>query len=199
VRRLDVRSLAQTNALATALALARGLASDLDDAEVPVGVLARVNAVALALARADALNTDRVRDLDHVVGLGRRLVLALTGAVNTGRVLDREHARGLAVALVGELASVDPVACWAHGVVADDVCSVPGRVPRGLVALAVWLLPAVQRSRYRAEFAADIVELPYRERLAYSARVLTHAWQLRGALQEAMRIGDGVSTRRAKR
>ena len=199
MRRLDGRSLARANALATALAAARGLVSDLDDAEVPVGVLARVNAVALALARADALNTDRVLDLDRVVGLGRSLVVALTGAVDTGRVFDLERARGLAVALVGELAGVGPVACWARGVVADDVCSVPGRMPRGLVALAVWLLPAAQRSRYRAEFVADIVELPYRERLGYSARVLTHAWQLRGALHEAMRTGDGVSARQAKR
>jgi hypothetical protein len=190
--------LARANALASALGLARGLASDLGDGEVPVGALARTNALALALARADGLNADRVLDLDRALGLGRSLAVALTGVLNAGGVGDLERARGVAVALVGELAGVDPVACWASGAVAGGAWSMPGRVPQGLVSLAVWVLPAPQRSRYRAEFGADLVELPCRERLRYSVRVLGGAWELRWALRAAVRTGDGAA-RRAKR
>ena len=64
--------------------------------------------------------------------------------------------------------------------------------------LAVWLLPAPQRARYRAEFGADLVELPCRERLGYSVRVLLGAWELRWAL-DAARAGGGATARRAKR
>lgn len=192
-------SLARANALATALGLARGLADDLDAGEVPVGALARVNALAVALARADALNVDRVLDLDRVLGHCRGLALALTGALNAGRARDLERARGLAVALVDGLAGVDPAVCWAREVVGGGAGSVPGRASRGLVVLAVWLLPAPQRSRYRAEFGADLAELPCRERLGYSVRVLAGAWKLRWALGEAVRSGDGAAAGRAKR
>jgi hypothetical protein len=197
--RLDGQSLARANALATALRLARALVHDLGSGEVPVEALVRVNALALALARADALNADRVLDLDRVLGIGRGLARALTGALNDGSVGELERSRDLAVALVGELAGVDPVACWAREVVAGGVWSMPGRVPGGLVALAVWLLPASQRSRYRAEFGAELVELPCRERLGYSVRVLIGAWELRWALGAAVRMGDGAAARRAKR
>jgi hypothetical protein len=197
--RLDGQSLARANALATALRLARALVRDLGSGEVPVEALARVNALALALARADALNADRVLDLDRALGLGRGLAVALTGALNAGGAGDLERARGVAVALVGELAGVDPVACWAREVAAGGVWSIPGRVPGRLVALAVWLLPVSERSRYRAEFGADLVELPCRERLGYSVRVLGGAWELRWALRAAARTGDGAAARRAKR
>jgi hypothetical protein len=197
VMRLDGRSLARTNALATALRLARGLARDLGAGEVPVGALDRVNA--LALARADALNADRALDLDRVLGLGGGLALALTGALNAGYSGDLERARGLAVALVDELEGVDPVACWATEMIDGGAWSLPGRLHRGLVALAVWLLPAPQRSRYRAEFSADLVELPCRKRLGYSVRVLVGAWELRWVLGAAVRTGDGAAPRRVKR
>jgi hypothetical protein len=195
----DGRSLARANALATALGLARGLASHLGAGEVPVDALARVNALALALARADVLNADRGHDLDRVLGLSRGLVCALTAALNAGRARDLERAQGLALDLVGELAGVDPVACWAREVVAGDACSMPGRASRGLVGLAVWMLPASQRSRYRAEFGADLTELSCRERLGYSVRVLASAWALRWALSEAVRTGNGAAARRVER
>ncbi|HET9255311.1 MAG TPA: hypothetical protein VFO16_08935 [Pseudonocardiaceae bacterium] len=195
---LDGRSLARANALATALGLARGLAHELGAGEVPAGALGRVNALILALARADALNTDRVLDLDRVLGLGRGLVLALTAAVNADHADALERARGIAVALEGELADVDPVACWTREVVADGAWSMPGQTSRGLVALAVWLLPAAQRSRYRAEFGADLVELPCQERLRYSVRVLLGTWEMRWVLG-AVRTRDSVAARRARR
>jgi hypothetical protein len=68
-----------------------------------------------------------------------------------------------------------------------------------VVALAVRLLPAPQRPRYRAEFRVELVELPCRERLGYSVRVLAGAWELRMALVEAVRTPDGTAARRAER
>jgi hypothetical protein len=207
VIRLGGRSLARANALANALALARDLASDLDNAEVLVGTLAlaRANALARALANASALNRDRALDLDRALHRARDLALALTSALNLdrARALDHDHdrhrARDLALALVGDLVDLDPAAHWARAVVADGVWSMPGRVPRGLVGLAVGLLPAPQRPRYRAEFHVELVELPCRERLGYSVRVLAGAWKLRRVLVEAVRTPDGAAPRRAER
>jgi hypothetical protein len=68
-----------------------------------------------------------------------------------------------------------------------------------LVALAVRLLPAPQRSRYCAEFRVELIELPCRERLGYSVRVLAGAWELRQALVEVVRTSDGATARRAER
>src|SRR5262249_49277720 len=76
---------------------------------------------------------------------GRDLALALTGALHAGYAGDRERARGLAFALVGELAGVDPVACWTRGVVAGGAWSMPGRASRGVGALGGWVWGGVGR------------------------------------------------------
>jgi hypothetical protein len=209
VIRLGDRSLALANALANALTNARGLASDLDNAEVLVGTLARANALANALANASALNLDRGLNLDRVLNRARDLALTLTSALDLNRAhdLDRvlnrardlDRARDLALAVVCDLVDLDPTAHWARAVVAGGAWSMPGRVPRGLVALAVRLLPAPQRSRYGAEFRVELVELPCRERLGYSMRVLAGAWELRRALVETVRTPDGAAARRMER
>jgi len=75
--------------------------------------------------------------------------------------------------------------------------SMPGPVSRGLVSLAIQMLPSSQRPRYRVEFHAELVELSSRERLGYARRVLTGGWELRRALIEAIRNAE-VATRRAE-
>jgi hypothetical protein len=68
-----------------------------------------------------------------------------------------------------------------------------------LIALAVRLLPVVQRARYREEFGVELVELPRRQRWGYALRVLAGAWELRKALIEAVRTSDGEPARRVER
>jgi hypothetical protein len=198
------RARANACARANALALARELASnldnagDLDNAEVLVGTLARANTLALALANASALNIDHTLDLNNALNHSHALAHALACDLPGVRgSLPHAHAGDLAHALIRDLVDLDPAAHWARTVVAGDARSVPRRVPRGLVALAVRLLPVAQRPRYRAEFRVELVELPRRERLGYSLRVLAHAWELRRALVEAVRTPDGAVARRA--
>lgn len=209
----NANALARANALANALALARDLASDLDNAEVLVGTLARANALTLGLANASALNLDHTLDLDHALNHSRALTHALThasdfartraGASNLDLDLARDFARArasdLACDLVRDLADLDPAAHWARALAVAGARSMPGRVSRGLVALAVRMLPAPQRPRYCGEFRVESVELPPRERLGYSLRVLASAWELRRALGEAGCTPDGAAARRAER
>jgi hypothetical protein len=202
VGRARANACARANALANALTLARELASnldnagDLDNAEVLVGTLARANT--LALANASALNIDHTLDLNNALNHSHALAHALACDLPGVRgSLPHAHAGDLAHALIRDLVDLDPAAHWARTVVAGDARSVPRRVPRGLVALAVRLLPVAQRPRYRAEFRVELVELPRRERLGYSLRVLAHAWELRRALVEAVRTPDGAVARRA--
>jgi hypothetical protein len=75
----------------------------------------------------------------------------------------------------------------------------PGRALRGVVGLAVRLLPVAQRSRYREEFGVELAELPRRQRCGYALRVLARAWELRSGLVEAARMPDGEPARRAER
>jgi hypothetical protein len=204
VGRARTNACARANALANALTLARELASNLDNAggldnaEVLVGTLARANTLALALANAGALNIDHTLDLNNALNHSHALAHALACDLPGVRgSLPHAHAGDLAHALIRDLVDLDPAAHWARTVVAGDARSVPRRVPRGLVALAVRLLPVAQRPRYRAEFRVELVELPRRERLGYSLRVLAHAWELRRALVEAVRTPDGAVARRA--
>jgi len=215
--------LARANALANALTLARdlasnldnarnlaqdfGVANDLDNAEVLVGTLARANTLALALANASALNLDHTLDLKSALNHSRALAHVLARASDLTRVCVHLananaharliNARDLAHALVRDLVDLDPAVHWARAVVADGARSSPGRVSRGLAELAVRLLPASQRPRYRGEFHSELVELPRRVRLGYSLRVLAGAWELRRALVEAVRTPDGAVARRA--
>lgn len=223
--RLAGRVLARANSLANALTLARDLASNLDHAEALVGTLARVNALALALTRANALNLDNTLDIAHTLKLSHHLARALTSAsdvvVNHSRDLtcasdltharcdldvtrglaharcDLDVARGLVRDLVRDLVDLDPAAHWAKAVVAGGAPSMPGLLSRGLVALAVRLLPVSQRARYRAEFRVELLELPRRERLGYALRVLGGAWELRRVLVDAAYTSDGATAHRA--
>jgi hypothetical protein len=202
--RARTNACARANALANALTLARELASnldnadDLDNAEVLVGTLARANTLARALASASALNIDHTLDLNNALNHSHALVHALACDLPGVRgSLPHAHAGDLAHALIRDLVDLDPAAHWARTVVASDARSVPCRVPRGLVALAVRLLPVAQRPRYRTEFRVELVELPRRERLSYSLRVLARAWELRRALIEAVCTPDGAAARRA--
>jgi hypothetical protein len=202
VSRNNARALASANALANALDLARDLARDLDNAEFPVGTLARVNDLTRTLA--DARDFLLAGDLDHAEFLAgtlahaKQLAHALTHAISTPD-LHHSLARALARDLVRNLVHYDPTAHWARAVAAGSCWSTPGRVSRGLVALAVRLLPVSQRQRYRAEFGTELVELPCRERLGYALRVLAGAWELRRALVEAVRSPDGAVAHRMYR
>lgn len=69
------------------------------------------------------------------------------------------------------------------------------KVLRGLVTLAVLPLPAPRRPRYSEEFLFELLALRRRQRLGHALRLLASAWELRGALTEAMRTqmpGDAV-------
>ena len=54
-----------------------------------------------------------------------------------------------------------------------------------MVQLAARTLPPVHRLRYEGEFIAELYGMAPPNQLRYAARVLTHAWLLRGALNSA--------------
>ncbi|MGH3695957.1 MAG: hypothetical protein ACRDRX_18520 [Pseudonocardiaceae bacterium] len=195
-------ALASANSLANALDLALDLARDLDDAEFPVGTLARVNDLIRALT--DAHELILAGDLDHAEFLAatladaKDLAHALARATSTPD-LHHSLARALARDLVRGLFDHDPAARWARAVVAGRCWSTPGWLSWQLVALAVRLLPVSQQRRYRAEFGVELVELSCRERLWYGLRVLAGAWELRRALLEATCSPDGAIARRTDR
>lgn len=189
----NANALARANALANALALARDLASDLDNAEVLVGTLARTNALARALTDAGALDLDRASDLDRAFHHTHALARALARGTARDLACDRAHD------LARDLAELDPTAHWTRAVVAGGAGSTPGRMSRGLVVLAVRLLPIAARLRYRDELCGELIELPCRARWGHALRVLACGWQLRRAVVEAICTPDGAASRRAKR
>ncbi|MGH3804261.1 MAG: hypothetical protein ACRDTD_29825, partial [Pseudonocardiaceae bacterium] len=162
------------------------------------GDLARDLDVARELALNLARDLDRARDLacDLARDLARDLAHARDHNHDLASDLDRAHA--LASALAGSIVDLDHGAPRARAVVAC-ARSMPGQVSRGLVALAVLMLPVAQRSRYRAEFHVELVDLPRRERWGYALRVLASSWELRLALIEAVCSPDGATARRAER
>lgn len=101
----------------------------------------------------------------------RELARANANARDRGRDRDRELARAVAKSCARYL----------------DLHSAK---PRKLVTLAVRLLPEAQRSRYRAEFLVEMLELPDRERWGYALRVLARIWVLRRALVNAARQAE---------
>ena len=56
------------------------------------------------------------------------------------------------------------------------------RRTRCATILAVRLLPPADRARYREEFAAEIADLPRRDRAPYAIRLARLSWSLRRAL-----------------
>jgi hypothetical protein len=103
---------------------------------------------------------------------------------------DPALARGLALArvLARDLVSALDRArrCAAFGASAVVAGATPGRAARGLVVLAVRLLPVAQRPRYREEFGVELVELPRWSRWGYALRVVASAWELRRASVEGI-------------
>ncbi len=67
--------------------------------------------------------------------------------------------------------------------------SAPGRVSRGLVALAVRVLPVRDRPRYREEFRVELGALARSQRWGYGLRTLSRAWELHRALTETVPHG----------
>jgi hypothetical protein len=56
------------------------------------------------------------------------------------------------------------------------------RAPVYVVGLAVRLLSAPHRDRYRREFSAELFDVPGEDQLRYALRVLSRTWALRAAL-----------------
>lgn len=180
--------------------------------------LDHADALARALDHAHSLAAERIRslaeDLVRVLARARNLACARTRARNLIRALDR--ALGRARALNRELGrepnrDLGQTRNLVQALVnlvrsrgaADDESGAgpaPGRVPRGLVAMAVQVLPMQDRDRYREEFRADLHELHRpRQQLGMALRVLTSALGLRRALTETPRNSDGTPARPAKR
>lgn len=137
--------------------------------------------------------------LDHAVGLTRDLtvedVLTLTcdldRALTLGFDLDRLDQRRvvddleLARRLTNELAVTLFSAARAAAPATRPARVRAGRLPVGMVQLAVWVLPAQHRPRYCEEFRAELAamdERPRRAQLGYALRQLARAWPLRRAL-----------------
>ena len=190
---------AHARALALALARDRDRAIDLarDD-------LAHNPDLDLDLARNLTRNLDLARNLTRDLALARDLAhdLAhasnLTHARDLALALDRAHNCAFKLIRAFDRARDLHVAAR-QGAATGAGSSIPGRVPRGVVALATRMLPVRERPRYREEFRDELVELPRQERLGYALRVLVHAWELRRVLTGVVRTPDGAPARRAER
>jgi hypothetical protein len=58
------------------------------------------------------------------------------------------------------------------------------RSAKGLVGVAVQILPRAERARYREEFHAELRALPRWRQVAYASRQLMLAWSVRRSLRE---------------
>ncbi|MGH3780815.1 MAG: hypothetical protein ACRDRO_09370 [Pseudonocardiaceae bacterium] len=159
--------------------------------------------VDLALNRAVYLELDPTapaRILNVALDLNFALDRAAENAAGLHRI--RNRARKLESALdfdrATDLAHNIRSAAQEVAAVTDGVDLKPGRVSGGLIALAVQMLPASQRPRYRAEFRADLVELSHWEALKYAHGVLASVWELRRALVESMRTAADAAAQRVE-
>lgn len=171
----------------------------------PADSLALARNLACALARARNLACDRararnlVRVLDRAHSRARHLVRALE------RELDRARNRHLIRALNRTRTLLRSLAGLARN--RDATAPEPGYtgsavgpVSRSLVAMAVQVLPAQHRDRYRDEFRAELHDLPNRwQRLGYALRVLSGAGDLRRALTGPTHTPEGTPARRTRR
>ena len=158
-----------------AYALARALEQE-GGADCP----ARAEELVRALARARnlACSRPRARNLVHTLDRYGSRARTLKRDLGGGRVPARARHLGRSAGSVAR--GRDPAAAHTRG-----TSPAVGRVPRGLVALAVRVLPAPDRDRYRAEFCAELHEQGSRWRqLGYAWRVLSRAGELRRALIE---------------
>ena len=62
---------------------------------------------------------------------------------------------------------------------------------RHMLALAVWALPAAQRTRYRQELLAELYGLSRQQQYASAWSVVTHVLALRSAVSD---LSDGKDT-----
>jgi len=71
------------------------------------------------------------------------------------------------------------------------------RLPVQVLEVAVQLLPATQRERYRREFTAELVAVSREDQRRYALRVLAHTWALRAALKTStpVTIGETAMTK----
>ncbi|MGH3934998.1 MAG: hypothetical protein ACRDS1_08490 [Pseudonocardiaceae bacterium] len=197
------RNLVYARELAHALARDLGLALARD----PTFDRDLTHARTLTHALNEALELNRTLDRSHALDLVHTLARVrargayafdLTHDSTRARAIDRAH--NCAIELIRTLDRARDVHVPArHKAVPDAGNSLPGRVPRGVVALATRVLPAWERPRYREEFRAEMVELPRQERLEYALRVLARAWVLRRVLTGVVRNPDGSPARRADR
>ncbi|HEU0086978.1 MAG TPA: hypothetical protein VFQ77_04920 [Pseudonocardiaceae bacterium] len=158
-----------------AYALARALAQE--DGE---DCLAQAEELVRALARARnlACSRPRARNLVRTLDRYRVRARALERDLGRGGVATRGRHRGRSPGSVDR--GGDPAAAHTRG-----GSPVVGRVAHGLVALAVRVLPAPARGRYRAEFRAELHDLGSRWRqMTYAVRVLSRAGKLRRELIE---------------
>ena len=138
---------------------------------------------------------------DHILAdeLNRRFSNTLAFASELAEARDLDLDLDLARSVLYELVrAIDSAALEASAGVARGTHSTPGQVTQKLVALAVLLLPAEQRTRYREEFGFELVELPRGQRLGYAMRLLARAWELRMALVAAVYTSCGESGRQAE-
>ncbi len=186
--------------VAFAFALARDLAADLDlDLDCDRGLaggLARHLAAVLdsASARTAVLPLDR--DLVRSRALGQVLLDARDSAAALALALDSAHHRDLAGTLARDLG---PVRAHARDLVrtvaaafdlaspdrqhvAEPIRSV-SRPIRTMVAIAVRVLPADERPRWKEEFKAELGDLVMWRRFPYAARLLSQAISLRRGLR----------------
>jgi hypothetical protein len=135
---------------------------------------------------------DRAHARDLVCDLERYLVSAPTLVCDLDRHVVSDRAR--AHDLVRDLVSARDRArrCAAFRASAVVAGAMPGRAARGLVVLAVRLLPVAQRPRYREEFDVELVELPQWSRWGYALRVVASAWELAAASAATSLFGKGV-------
>lgn len=143
--------------------------------------LARLDDVVLALGRARSLASSRPRARNLIPILDR----ARSQARGLRRVFERELTRDRVPPQVrSSVRRLEPAAPVRGTTLA------PSTMSRGLVALAVLLLPARDQARYREEFHAELVEQPRREQLWHACGLLLTALALRAALIDGVRSPD---------
>jgi len=104
-------------------------------------------------------------------------------ARNVSRKLGQNLQRALKLAelVVGNLRYLSS-AVFALGNSAQAATPPTSSSARGIVGVAVWMLPARHQARYREEFQIELIDTPRRSQLGYAVRQLGLAWSLRRSL-----------------
>lgn len=172
------------SALGDSLELTRAATDASEFASVRADAASHARELASALGRAASHARELASAHDHARGH------AVVRVRDLDRDLPRDLARDLARyhGLAGSLAvylAFHSVTLEVKERVARSAKSMPGRV----VAMAVRMLPASERVRYREEFRSELLDpqflmLPRRKRLGYALRVLVRTPALRWVLRE---------------